>query len=856
MKAIKLKCDCLNSPLGLSLHKSRLSWICDSGIQQTAYHITAKVNNNTVWDSGEVNSNAMQVLCQYEAKARERVIWTVRLCDETGTWGEESTSFYEYGLTKGLWKAQWINPELVLDDKVRLPASVLRKSFLLNKNQKAQKARLYITCHGMYEATLNGQRVGDFVLAPGIDNYNKRLQVQCYDVTQLLVEGKNKLCVTLGDGLYRGNNGIDGSHNLSGKDIGLLCQLEVDNIPCVCSDASWQASQNGPVRENDTELGETQDARLEGIEGIDNIKDWHDVKIENFGYDNLVCTESVPIKEQETFVGKLFTTPNGEKVIDFGQNIAGYTTVKLSAMAGQKITLWHGETLDKDGNFTQANFEPGSRNKNGGIPQKLTFICKDGLNTFHPKFCIFGFRYAKVETDIPNITQAVFTAIAVYSDMAQTGFFTCGNEDVNRLYQNSLWSMRSNFCDIPTDCPTRERAGWTGDAGVFAPTAVYLADCYPVLRKWLACCRVEQKQNGIVSNIAPVNNISGIITKIIRGSAGWGDACILVPWALYEAYGDETILRENYNMMVKWVRFCKKRANSTRWKNRKNSYKKYLVDKGFHFGEWLEPDISSMDAMRNNLKNGAPEVATAYFSHSAQLLSRIAEILGKDADQKEFALMAEKAKAAYLFTCTEGGTIHSTRQCAYVRPISFNLLDDKEKQAAADALAKLVADKDYHLNTGFLSTPYLCEVLADYGHAETAYKLLLQDTCPSWLYAVKKGATTIWETWDGIREDGTVHDSFNHYSYGAISGWLFSGVCGIKLKDGKFFIKPTPNAVLSHAKAVWDSPLGTVKSAWEYKGKNLCLKISVPANTVADIALPDGTLHTVSAGNYEYEIEY
>ena len=853
MKAIKLKCDGLTSPLGLSLHKPTLSWICDGAIKQTAYHITAKVNEVTVWDSGEVKSNAMQVLCDYEGKARERVIWTVRLCDEKGIWGEESTSFYEYGLTKDLWKAKWINPELVTDSKVRQVASVLRKSFHLDskKNQKPQKARLYITCHGMYEATINGQRVGYFVLAPGIDNYNKRLQVQCYDVTQLLVEGENELCVTLGDGLYRGNNGIDGSHNLSGKDIALLYQLELDGVPFVCSDGTWQASQNGPVRENDTELGETQDNRLE------KITDWHGVKVENFDFDNLVCTESVPIKEQQQFTGKLITTPNGENVIDFGQNIAGYTTVILNAKAGQKITLWHGETLDKDGNFTQSNFAPGARNKNGGIPQKLTFICKDGLNTFHPKFCIFGFRYAKIETDIPkeNLTNAVFTAIAVYSDMAQTGFFTCGNEDVNKLYQNSLWSMRSNFCDIPTDCPTRERAGWTGDAGVFAPTAVYLADCYPVLRKWLACCRVEQKKNGIVSNIAPANNVSGIITKIIRGSAGWGDACILVPWALYEAYGDQTILSENYDMMVKWVRFCKKRANSTRRKNRKNPNKKYLVDKGFHFGEWLEPDISSMDAMRNNLKNGAPEVATAYFSHSANLLSRIAGILGRDADQKEFADMAAKAKDAYHFTCTENGAIHSARQCSYVRPISFNLLSDNEKQAAADALAKLVADNGYHLNTGFLSTPYLCEVLANYGHSETAYKLLLQDTCPSWLYAVKKGATTIWETWDGIRPDGTVHDSFNHYSYGAISGWLFSGVCGVKLRNGKFSIKPMPNAVLSHANAVWDSPLGTVKSAWEYKGKNLCLKFSIPANTEADITLPDGTKHTVCAGDYEYEIK-
>ncbi len=846
MKAINLKCNSLVSPIGITPSRPVLSWICSGGVRQTGYRLTAEVKGKKVWDSGEVSSSSMHVISGYDGKPRERVVWTLRLCDENGEWGEESSSFYEYGLTKDEWKAVWINPELKTDDKVRQPASVLRKVFTVGSPDSTW--RLYITCHGMYEALINGKRVGDFVLAPGIDNYNRRLQTQCCDVSSLIHEGENEIRVTLGDGLYRGNNGIDGSRNLSGKDIALLCQIERNGVPVVISDSSWEASQSGPVRENDTELGETQDLRME------NISSWHGVKEEKFPLDNLVCTDTVPVKEQETFRGKLIVTPNGGRVVDFGQNIAGYTLLTLTAKAGDTITLRHGETLDRDGNFTQSNYDPGARNKNGGIPQKLTFICKDGKNTFHPKFCIFGFRYAKVETDA-DLSDAVFTAVAVYSDMPQTGFFSCGNDDVNRLFLNSLWSMRSNFCDIPTDCPTRERAGWTGDAGVFAPTAVFLADCYPVLRKWLACCRAEQKKNGIISNIAPANNVSGIITKIIRGSAGWGDACVLVPWALYEAYGDETILRENYDMMARWVRFSKKRASGTRRKNRSNPQRKYLVDKGFHFGEWLEPDISSMDAMRTNLKNGAPEVATAYFSHSADLLSRIAGILGKKDDEKEFSDMAARAKAAYRYTCTDNGTIRSDRQCSYVRPIAFALVDGDEKKAAADALSALVEKNGFHLNTGFLSTPYLCDVLARNGHRDTAYRLLLQDTSPSWLYAVKKGATTIWETWDGIRADGTVHDSFNHYSYGAVSGWLFSGVCGINLSGGRFVLSPVPSPVLGHAEAVWDSPVGRVKSVWKYEGDTLHLSFSVPANTGADITLPDGTQYSVSGGEYEYEIK-
>ena len=499
------------------------------------------------------------------------------------------------------WQAKWIDPELLHDKEERQPASVLRRRFTA---EKTENARLFITCHGLYEASLNGQRVGDFVLAPGTGDYAKRLTVQAYDVSELLRAGENELTVTLGDGWYRGNVGVDGLYNYYGTDLALLCQLEAGGKTILASDENWQASQNGPTRLNDLEKGESYDARME------EVRDWHGVTVKDFGYDNLAPTESVPILEQERFSGKLIRTPNGETVIDFGQNLAGYTELCVKAKAGQTITLWHGETLDENGNFTQTNFDPGDRNKNGGIPQKLTYICKDGLNVWKPRFTIFGFRYAKVETDIDPI-DAEFTAIAVYSQMPQTGFFECGNADINRLFLNSLWSMRSNFCDIPTDCPTRERAGWTGDAGAFAPTAVYLADCYPVLRKWLGECRLAQGEDGLVQNIAPVNNKGGMISNMLQGSAGWGDACVLVPWALYEAYGDKTILEENYDMMRRWLSFCEKRAQKTRPHNLLNPYKKYLVDEGFHFGEWCQPDVDNTDAMKKTMMFGAPEVATA-----------------------------------------------------------------------------------------------------------------------------------------------------------------------------------------------------------------------------------------------------
>ena len=739
------------------------------------------------------------------------------------------------------WRAKWIDPELPHDKDARQPASVLRRRF---SAETTENAVLYITAHGLYEARLNGQRVGDFVLAPGTGDYAKRLTVQAYDVSGLLRKGDNELIVTLGDGWYRGSVGIDGLRNYYGDDIALLCQLELGGEPLVCSDDRWEASQNGPTRENDLQQGERYDARLE------EITSWHGVSVRDFGTANLAPTESVPILEQERFPGRIFTAPNGETLIDFGQNLAGYTELRLTARAGQTITLRHGETLDENGNFTQANFDPGDRNKNG-IPQKLEYVCKEGLNVWKPRFTIFGFRYAKIETDI-DLTDAAFTAVAVYSQMAQTGFFACGNADVNRLFLNSLWSMRSNFCDIPTDCPTRERAGWTGDAGVFAPTAVYLADCYPVLRKWLGECRLAQKEDGLVQNIAPVNNSGSMISNMLQGSAGWGDACVLVPWALYEAYGDRTILEENYDMMCRWITFTEKRASKTRLQNLGNPYKKYLVDEGFHFGEWCQPDIDNGAAMKKAMMLGMPEVATAYYFRSASLLSQIAEILGKPADARRFAEIAENAKKAYRYTCTKNGEIRSDRQCEYVRPIAFGLLDGDEVQKAADALNDLVVNKGYHLNTGFLSTPDLCRVLADNGHTDTAYRLLLQTDCPGWLYAVKKGATTIWETWDGVRADGTVHDSLNHYSYGAITGWLFGGVCGIRLQAGKLTIKPQPGRELEYAKAEWRSPVGTIRSAWEYKEDKLIFNFTLPVP--ARIELPNGKVNEASSGEVHDEI--
>mgnify|MGYP002511786727 CR=1 FL=1 len=909
MKAIRLRTEHMENPVGIDIRKPYLSWNCSGGKKQTAYEIRATVRGLVIWDSGKVAANEMAALSGVEAGSRQRVFWQVRLWDEAdmaGDWSEEA--FFEMGLLeREQFAAKWIDPEpkdtpakgRTDGPQAHKPASYLRTSFRL---EKMGEARLYVTCHGLYEAFLNGKRVGDFVLAPGTSTYDKRLAYQTYDVTKLLKEGENAVQVILGDGWYRSCSGVDGDRNLYGEDVALYFQLEVDGRAVCISDESWEASQAGPIREDDMQQGEVVDARLE------EIREYHGVRTADFGVENLVCSNCVPIVEAERFTGKLLKTPNGETVIDYGQNLAGYVEFTVNAHAGERIVLTHGESLDENGNFTAENFQDRKRHKEGGTKQQVVYLCKEGENHYKSKFTVWGFRYAKVETEA-DLTDAVFTSIAVYSRMERLGYFTCSDQNVNRLVENSIWSQKSNFCDVPTDCPTRERAAWTGDMGVFAETGIYLEDCYPVIRKWLGECRLNQYEDGKVANIAPKNNNPSFFTKMLAGSVGWGDACIIVPYVLYKRYGDVRILEENYDMMRKWFAYLESRAGKKEQqggmpanppqipeeyrtvvdrmpanppqipeeyrsvvagmpkeklaeltekfrqtggaaKENPNPYADYAIEQGVDYGEWCEPDVESTSAM------GKPQskVATAYFARSGRMLAEIAGILGREEDAAGYSEIAGKAKLAFWHLATENGRIRSDRQAEYVRAVSFDLLDEEEKRQAAADLNELVARNDYHLNTGFLSTPSLCGVLAEHGYVETAYRLLLQDTMPSWLYAVKKGATTIWENWDGINEKGEVKASLNHYSYGAVCGWLFSGVCGIRLERGHIVIQPTPHSLLQYAKASYLSPVGEIVSGWRYEGERLIYEIEIPAGVWAEVILPDGRRESLEAGRYVIDV--
>lgn len=846
MQAIRLRTEHMENPMGIDTKRPYLSWNCEGGATQTAYEVQAMEGEELLWNSGKVEGNVMHAYYGGDLKSRQQVSWSVRLWDENGTcggWCEPAT--FEAGLLFAEdFLAKWVNPELSTDTKKRQPASILRKVF---SAKAGRAARAYVTCHGNYEAYINGRRVGDFVLAPGTGNYNEKLSYQTYDVTTLVRDGENEVRVILGDGWYRSAAGVEGVRNLFGTELALFFQLEVDGELACVSDETWQATQDGPVVESDMCQGEIYDARKED----ESAWAWHGVKIKEVDSSVLAASNSVPIGEFERFEGKIITTPNGEAVIDFGQNLAGYVELEITASAGQTVTLQHGETLDENGNFTIENYQPGERHVEGGIFQKVTYICKEGKNVYKPHFCIFGFRYAKLEIlDGLNLAEAKFTAIAVYSKMEQTAEFTCSDANVNQLVKNSIWSQKGNFCDVPTDCPTRERAGWTGDAGVFVNTGLYLMDCYPVFRKWLGECRINQYPEGQLRNISPMNNNESFFGKLLSGSAGWGDASVIVPYTMYQRYQDVRILEENYEMMKGWVGFLEGRAKAggASEEAQKNPYKDYCIDNGVDYGEWCEPGVG----VEGVEQNGQTGVATAYLSYSAGMLGEVARILGHEEDAVHYAKVSENAKKAFWYTQTENGKIHSKRQCMYVRPLAFGLLEEEDARRAAADLNALVAENGYHLNTGFLSTPFLCEMLTKYGYTETAYKLLLQDTIPSWLYEVKKGATTVWETWDGVKEDGSVHASLNHYSYGSISGWLIGGVCGIKVKGGEVTIAPHPNPLLQHARASYQSPLGRIESGWSYEGGNVKYEFVVPANVKAKIKLPDGRSEVVTAGEWKF----
>jgi alpha-L-rhamnosidase len=827
-------------PIGLDIKQPRFSWqlVSDKrNTMQTAYELRVGTDRsgltkgrNLVWNTGKLSSD-QSVHVPYKGAPLEpdkNYYWQVRVWDNNGktsAWSEPAvwhTAFFQ----PSDWKASWIEPGFE-EDSLRRPSPLFRKQFSSNKNVRSATA--YITAHGIYEAFINGKRVGNDYLTPGWTSYNKRLQYQVYDVTDLVKTGANAVGVMLGSGWYRGFIGFTNQKNYYGKDIALLFQLNIQytdgSKESVISDGSWKSS-TAAVRGSELYHGEHYDARLEKSGWTTanfNDGDWSGVKVADHSKDVLIATYNEPIKKQEVFNAiKIFKTPKNEQVIDFGQNLVGWVQLKVNGSAGDTVFVSHAEILDKHGNFYTENLR--------AAHARDTFILRGGgEETFEPKFTFHGFRFVKMEGLKQAPTPQSVKAIALYSDMKKTGSFTSSHPLINQLQKNIEWGQKGNFLDVPTDCPQRdERLGWTGDAQVFARTATFNMNVNNFFAKWLKDVEADQDEKGSVPFVVP-DVLGG------KGSAGWADLATIGPWTMYLAYGDKKILEDQYPSMKAWVNYMK------------NTSKNDLWNSGFHFGDWLfyrpEDDNDGRAAVTNKYL-----IAQCFFAHSTQLVINAARVLGKQEDVAQYSDLLQKVKAAFLkeYATSNGGLVSGT-QTAYTLALQFDMFPEDLRKQAAQRLVDNIKSYDYHLTTGFLGTPYLCHVLTRFGHTDVAYRLLLQETYPSWLYPVKMGATTIWERWDGIRQNGDPQtpgmNSYNHYAYGAIGDWMYRVITGIDTDEKapgykQIVIKPHPNEKLTHAEASLDTYYGRISSSWKTENGKLTMQVEIPANTKATVYVP------------------
>lgn len=852
MIAINLKTEYLTDPIGIDLDRPRLFWNCEGGTAQSAYQIMAVDDTGApLWDSGKVESSSMRARWGEESvPTRTTVIWKIRLWDEQDEAGNWAEARFETGLPKGEpWTAQWIAGDYVPRKKDRYPVDCFRKRFTASQ---AKKARLYITACGLYGVKLNGARVGNFVLAPGHTDYRKRVQYQTYDVTDLLKVGENVLTVQLADGWYRGSCGAWGLKNQYGTQTKLLAQLELTaadgSVQTVVSDESWSWSSDGPIRSADNQDGEVFDARMAPSYGEKARVVCH----------NVIPTASnnVPVTEHETFTPKLITTPSGKKVLDFRQNIAGYVSFSLTARAGQRVFLRFGELLDRDGEFTQKNIQCSNKKKTTPL-QQVEYLCKDGRNDYKTTFAIFGFQYILVETDV-TFAPDDFTAIAVYSDLERTGWFESSNELLNRLVDCTVWSAKNNHADLPTDCPTRERHGWTGDAQIFFNTASYLFRFAPFARKYLHDVYDWQEKNGRLPHIAPDGG-ADFYMRTMNGAVGWSDVGILMPARYAEIFGDENILREFYDGMARYARFMERRCGKTmpvfgKRVKLPQEAKQYFVNDGQSYGEWAEPTDVSGGFQWTDFVAPHPEVSTAYTAYVLGLMAKIAKRLGREGDGAEFQVYSDGCRRAYQHLVrTDAFTLDTDRQAQLVRPLYMGLLDAGQTEYAKKRLTQALEHYGWRLGTGFLSTPLILYVLAEYDLA-AAYRLLENEEIPGWLSMPKQGATTIWESWEGPDAQGGVA-SLNHYSKGAVVEWLFSTMCGIRVAgENRFTIAPRPGGHFTYAKADYVSVYGRVESGWRKTDDGMEFTVTVPTNCTALVYLPDGSRHEQAAGAQTYLI--
>ncbi len=846
MKAINLRTEYMVNPIGIDLANPRLQWNCENGVQQTAYELRC-----TNWESGKVESNAMHAAYPKALASGERVVWQVRLWDENDTPGEWSEEvFFEAGLLAPAdWRAKWITGNYSVNKKNRYPVDCFRKPLSIDK--KLTRARLYITACGLYEARLNGVKIGGFCLAPGYTDYRKRVQYQTYDVTAMLNQGSHALTVQLADGWYRGSCGAWAMKNQFGTQTKFMAQLalcyEDGTVETIITDESWDWSNDGPIRFADNKDGEIVDAGLTpSYSGKASIAT-HPV--------TPTASNNVPVTEHERLRPRVSRSPNGKQLFDFGQNIAGWLEFQVQAEAGQRIRIRCGEMLDNQGNLTLKNIQ--CVRKNFATPlQEIDYTCKEGVNCYKTTFAVFGFQYVEVDSHVAMEAENI-TAIAVYSDMAQTGFFESSNQLLNRFVQATLWSTKGNSLDIPTDCPTRERHGWTGDAQIFFTTAGYLMDYAPFARKYVQDLYDRQGKDGKLPQIVPYGGVDSYM-QTMDGSVGWADAGVLIPYRFCKLFDDDSLIRKHYDGMARYARFMMNRCGKfTPLRHRvhlRGEGRKYLVNCGQSYGEWAEP----ADVCPNSWTNVVlphPEESTAYTAFIMKHMAEIATYLGHEEDRKLYETYQQGCTLAYRELVRQPGyTLDTDRQAKLVRPLYMGLLDEAQADYATKRLIRAMENYDWRLGTGFLSTPFILNVLAGIDR-ESAYRLLENEKIPGWLAMPKNGATTIWEDWEGQKAQKGI-GSLNHYSKGAACEWLFQSMCGIGI-DGEnhFCIAPQPGGNFTFAKAAYQSVYGWVECGWEAKDGGYLVTLTIPANTTADLCLGGGNRQQVQAGTHQFLME-
>ena len=857
LSVVALRTEYAANPVGIDVRQPRLSWQIQGsarGLVQSAYQIQVASTERALqsgkgltWDSGRVKSgdSVNLVYAGPALQTGQRYYWQVQIWDGGGApsgWSE--VAFWEVGLLQSSdWKASWIEPDLPEDVAVSGPSPMLRRQFSITGD--IERARAYVTSHGLYEMAINGQRVGDAVLTPGWTSYNKRLQYQTYDVTGLLKKGPNVVGVTLGNGWYRGDLAWDAkrSRNLYGSHLGLLMQIVVTyrggRQETLTSDGAWKSS-TGPILMSEIYHGETYDARLEkpgwSSPGFADSA-WSGVKVVDQPKDLLVAPAGPPVRRTGEIIPiGVLRTPAGDTVVDMGQNMVGWVRLKVAGPAGTTVTLRHAEVLDAEGNFYTENLR--------GAKQTVRYTLKGGEpETFEPHFTFQGFRFVAVDGYPGQVTPDSLTGIVVHSDMAPASSFETSNPLINQLQHNIIWGQKGNFVDVPTDCPQRdERLGWMGDAQVFSRTAAFNMDVAGFFTKWLRDVAADQLETGSVPHVIP--DVLSTPERPQAGSAAWADAAVIIPWTMYLSYGDRRVLEVQYPSMVAWVEYIKGRAGDD-----------YIWSEDFTFGDWLAFASSASDYP--GATTGKDLIATAMFAHSTDLLQRTARVLGKTEDAAKYGALLERIKAAFQREfVTATGRVGENTQTAYAVALEFDLLPEPLRAVAAARLAQDVRRRK-HLTTGFVGTPYLCHVLSRYGYLDEAYLLLNREEYPSWLYPVKQGATTIWERWDGIKPDGTFQDkgmnSFNHYAYGAIGEWMYRVMAGIEIDPAApgykhTFIQPRPGGGFTRVSASHLTPYGRVGSAWKIDDTAFELAVEIPANTTATIRLPGARLADVTEG--------